>query len=406
MKEMRSRARPRWRSGFCVVVIYAMRYAWRFSVRVHYVVGTMTAARLFKTSPDGSGEVVFLLVPNFSLLAFTSTIEPLRLANDVSGRALYHWRLISCDGEPVRASNGVLVAADESIYDPGAVSLNVVLCAGANAQHYQDEAVIGWLRHRARQGAHIGALCAGSHVLARAGITHNTPITVDLPDPAAGEEVLSDNGSDLAGRAGLLVNSAHGFSCKGGAEALDMLIQELTLAHGCELANDVSQQFVNEGGAKVAANGNGPAMHTRNGTDHPKLLEAIAAMERNTKMPLSRDEIAARARLSRRQLERLFLRHLNTSPARYYLRLRLIRARMLLSRTPMPITEVALACGFASAAHFSKCYRDMYKYPPSSERRAFSLGKMMQGLHTGEPGNGSNGKGNGNASGGGQVPGP
>ncbi|MDX1739475.1 MAG: helix-turn-helix domain-containing protein, partial [Alphaproteobacteria bacterium] len=106
---------------------------------------------------------------------------------------------------------------------------------------------------------------------------------------------------------------------------------------------------------------------------HPKLIKAISEMEKNTEEALSRDEIARRVGLSRRQLERLFSRYLSTSPARYYLKLRLGRARKLLTQTTMPVTEVAFASGFTSASHFSKCYRDMFGKTPRAERRGMDI---------------------------------
>ena len=56
--------------------------------------------------------IAFLLVPNFSMIAFTSAVEPLRIANRLSGRTLYRWPLISKDGAPVVASNGISVQVD------------------------------------------------------------------------------------------------------------------------------------------------------------------------------------------------------------------------------------------------------------------------------------------------------
>ena len=80
--------------------------------------------------------------------------------------------------------------------------------------------------------------------------------------------------------------------------------------------------------------------------------------------PLPQTEIARRTALSTRQLERLFRKYLNTTPTRYYLNLRIARTRQLLRQTSMSILSVALACGFVSASHFSKCYRETYGRTP------------------------------------------
>lgn len=104
------------------------------------------------------------------------------------------------------------------------------------------------------------------------------------------------------------------------------------------------------------------------GANQPKIHETVALMDANLEEIISLNELAILVSTSRRQLERLFQKHLNCSPSRYYLRLRMIRARQLLKKEPMPIPEVALACGFISSAHFSKCYREHFGISPQNER--------------------------------------
>lgn len=91
-------------------------------------------------------------------------------------------------------------------------------------------------------------------------------------------------------------------------------------------------------------------------------------MEANLEEPFCIDELAGLVQLSRRQLERLFQRHIQCSPSRYYLHLRLSRARQLLIQTTLSIIEISIACGFVSTPHFSKCYRDYFGIPPREER--------------------------------------
>ena len=93
-------------------------------------------------------------------------------------------------------------------------------------------------------------------------------------------------------------------------------------------------------------------------------------MEESNEDPRPVQAIAADVDLSPRQLERLFAKYLRSSPSRYYLHLRLERARNLLLETTKPILDVAVACGFASASHFSRCYRSLYGHKPSDERGA------------------------------------
>ena len=97
-------------------------------------------------------------------------------------------------------------------------------------------------------------------------------------------------------------------------------------------------------------------------------LEVVKIMEENLEEPLPQTTFARESGLSRRQLERLFRKYMSTTPTRYYLNLRLARARLLLRQTSMSILSVALACGFVSASHFSKCYRECYSRTPREER--------------------------------------
>jgi transcriptional regulator GlxA family with amidase domain len=107
---------------------------------------------------------------------------------------------------------------------------------------------------------------------------------------------------------------------------------------------------------------------TRIGVRHPKLSQVIQMMESNIEDPMSPADLAEEVGMSTRQLERLFRRYLNRSPKRYYMELRLQKARNLLMQTDMSVINVALACGFASPSHFSKCYRSHYNTTPYRER--------------------------------------
>jgi len=102
---------------------------------------------------------------------------------------------------------------------------------------------------------------------------------------------------------------------------------------------------------------------------HRGLIRVAQLMEENIEKPLSLENIAKSTGLSRRQIERLFKKDLKCVPKRYYLEIRLRRARELLLQTAMPIMDITAACGFQSPPHFSKCYRNQFGHPPSAERK-------------------------------------
>lgn len=320
--------------------------------------------RMFKSSGSGPVRLTLVLIPNFSMIAFTSVVEPLRLANYVSGETLYEWEIASRGGESVVASNGIPIGAHKSVADYDKAPPNVILCSGTDAHVYKDNAVFGFLRRWAREGSHIGAVCTGAHVLAHAGLLSGYRCTIHWENL----DSFLEEFPELDVRAELFELDRDRFTCAGGVAALDMVLHEISDRHGPELASAVSEQFMHER-IREGTDDQRLPLQARLRISHPKLIRAIAEMEKNTEEALSRDEIAERVGLSRRQLERLFRRYLNTSPARYYLKLRLNRARTLLTQTTMPVTEVAFASGFTSASHFSKCYRDMFGRTPRAERR-------------------------------------
>ena len=303
-----------------------------------------------------------VLIPSFSMIAFTAAVEALRLANRVSGRHLYDWRLYSVDGRPVRASSGIELHPDGDLEAARDLQI-VIVCSGTDVQRFESKAALSWLRRMARKGADVGALCTGSHVLARAGLLDGYRCTIHWENLAGFIEEFPD----IEVTNELFEIDRNRFTCSGGTAAIDLMLNLVARQHGHELAAGVADQILHER-IRDQHDHQRMSLPARLGVRHPKLLAVIELMEENLEEPLSRTELARSAGLSTRQLERLFRKYLNRSPARYYLELRLDRARLLLLQTNMSIIDVALACGFVSASHFSKCYRDFFGRTPRKER--------------------------------------
>jgi transcriptional regulator GlxA family with amidase domain len=304
----------------------------------------------------------FLLLPKFSLLAFTSAVEPLRSANRLAGRPLYDWRLISRDGGPIASSGGIEVMTQAAI--AGVERLpNLFVVAGLDAQTIDDRAILAWLRRLERGGCRLGALTTGSYVLARAGLLDGYRCTIHWENLAGFREDFPE----LDATAEVYEIDRNRMTCSGGTAAMDLMLSLIAADHGRELATAVAEQFIHE---RIRDPGEPQRMGLRNrlGIAHPKLLAAIEIMEGELEEPLPRGALAARTGVSTRQLERLFRKYLQRTPTRYYLELRLDRARGLLTQTAMSVLDVALACGFVSASHFSKCYRETFHKTPREER--------------------------------------
>lgn len=315
--------------------------------------------------PDHYG---FLLIHNYSMIAFSLAIESLRMANRAAEKTLYTWSIYTLDGDSVTASNGLKVSPDSSIDHAGEMSICFV-CSGINVADCWNKSLQFAIRKIAsRNHIVLGALCTGSYLLARAGLLDGYKCTIHWENIASmREEFPSAQFSD-----DLFQIDRDRITCAGGQASLDMMLKLISDVHGPKLAAHISEQFMCERIRSHADRQRIP-LHLHLGANQPKLTEAVTLMEANLEEPISLDELSSYVGISRRQLERLFQKHLNCVPTRYYLNLRLNRARLLLLQTSKSIVDIALACGFISAPHFSKCYRDMFGIPPRDERRKLQL---------------------------------
>ena len=307
--------------------------------------------------------VGYFILPNFTMMAFTSAIEPLRLANQVTERKLYEWSLFSADGLPVRASNGVEVSVDDMFHHARDLSA-AILCAGNGVQSLDHRDVISALRRLSSFGTSLGAVCTGTYVLAKAGLLDGYQSTIHWENQAA----LVAEFPELDVTSELFEIDRNRFTCAGGTAAADMMLSIIGRDHGAALAAAVTDQLIHHR-IREASERQRMDLRTRLGVAHPRLLAVVARMEETIETPLSCSRLASEAGVSPRQLERLFAKYLGHSPTRHYLTVRLDRARFLLQQTSQPILSVAMACGFVSASHFSKSYNEHFGHTPSTERR-------------------------------------
>ena len=270
---------------------------------------------------DAPQRLGFLLVPQFSMLAFVSAIEPLRVANRLAGRDLYRWDIISRDGQSIAASNGMSLVADRSIADASGYPL-AVICAGFDPEQYYDRRLKNWLQRLNSENADLGAMDTGSFLLARAGLLDGYRATTHWESLDSFRETFPKVEAENA----LFIMDRNRLTCAGGTAALDMMLHLISLQHGHRLAAAVSEQFIH---AQIRDPRDRQRMEPRirQGITHSGLARVIALMESNLEDPLGSEALAAAAGMSLRQLERVFDRHFGMSPRRYYLDLRLQRAR-------------------------------------------------------------------------------
>ncbi len=305
---------------------------------------------------------IFLLLERFTMMAFASAIEPLRLANQVSGQKLYSWKLASANGSDASCSNGVAMRVDMGLEEITRDD-TVLVCGGIDVAEATTKPVLNWLRREARRGAAVGGLCTGAWSVAKAGLLDGKRATIHWEN----QDSFCEDFDEVKLTKSVFVIDGNRLTTAGGTASLDLMLKLIARDHGEGLANTVADQLIYNA-IRTDQDSQRLSIPTRIGVRHPKLAQVIQRMEANIEEPISPAVLATEVGMSTRQLERLFRRYLNRSPKRYYMEIRLQKARNLLMQTEMSVINVALACGFASPSHFSKCYRAHYSTTPYRER--------------------------------------
>lgn len=313
---------------------------------------------------DTPRRFVFVLLDQFTLLSFAAAIDCLRLANRMTGKELYSWKLIGEGGETISCSTGTTFRLDGGLEELHRDDV-VMICGGRDVQSATTKKVLNWLRREARRGLTIGGLCTAAFTLAKAGLLDNKRATIHWENhDSFAEEFL-----EVELTKSVFVKDGNRWTTAGGTSSIDLFLQIIADQYGEEIANAVADQQIYSS-IRTDQDTQRLSIPTRIGVRHPKLSRVIQAMELNIEEPISPSILAKDVGMSTRQLERLFRRYLNRSPKRYYMELRLQKARNLLMQTDMSVINVALACGFSSPSHFSKCYRSHYDTTPYRERGA------------------------------------
>lgn len=325
-----------------------------------------------------ASRIAFYLMEDFSTISFASAIEPLRMANRISGETLYQAHTVAASAAPVTASNGIRIMPDFDALSMPHMDV-LLVCGPTPVPLAQDRGQAAWLRRIARQGTVLGGICTGSEILARAGLLNGYRCTIHWENM----DSLRESFPGIIVSHNLFELDRDRYTCSGGTAPLDMMYHLIARQHGQKLAAAISEQFICER-IRDARDRQRIPLRLQLGGGQPRLADAVALMESNIEEPMSLDEVAGHVGVSKRQLERLFRDYLDTTPARYYMDLRLRRARLLLRQTRMSITDVALSCGFVSVPHFTTRYSTLYQRSPREERatrrtRATDTGPVVSG---------------------------
>lgn len=304
---------------------------------------------------------IFVLIPGFSSLDLGAGLESLAAANAAERTPVFEWNIVSETGATVEAASGMTVAVDSPLPATGKGDC-IVICGPRDSQQVVSTLLNAWLRKAKRFGATLCGIGGGALILVKAGLADGHRLSTHWKL----EHTIAELYSDIDPICSVFEECGSIVTCAGGAATLDLfsaLIARNTAAHTTsQVADDLLCGTIRSASVRQTRSD-----HCRVGTRHERLSKAIRLIEENLEADLSPSKVAKQVGLSTRQLERLFLRYLDTSPKAYITLLRLSRARNMLQQTQMRVIDVAVACGFKSASHFSRVYRKQFSSSPLLE---------------------------------------
>lgn len=313
----------------------------------------------------------FYLVPDFPLMTFAAALDSLRQGNRLTKRKAFEWVVLSADGAHVKSSSGLGFDADAPIARAPRCDI-IILCAGINYADAYDTNVFAWLRRIYSEGCVLGAVSTAVFFLAKAGLLEGRRCAVhweslasfrsEFPNCLATDDIFAIDGRFL--------------TSSGGTVTLDMMLYLIAAVEGRELASLISDQFNH---ARIRRQDDVQRMspEDRFGIKNTKLAFVIRRMEGSLGEPVEISDLADSVALSLRQLERLFHSNLGKSPSKFYIELRMQRARELLVYTELAISQIAEICGYQSASHFSRFYRERFRETPAATRKEEKRREML-----------------------------
>lgn len=323
-------------------------------------------AASFSVDASGPAKVFyFALLPKMTMLAFSSALEPLRIANQLSQKTLYEWYTMTPDGNSVTCSNGVTITPDMALTQIPKEA-TAFICSGVEPAKAASSEVLNWIRRNHRTGTQMGGICTGAFALAQAGIIGKSRFTLHWENQPAFSELFPD----LVPTQNLYEIEDRLITCGGGNAATDLMLELIERDHGSDIALVIADMCIHKRSNDRSAPQKS-SLSVAIGSRNQKLLHAIQVMSQTVEEPLPLLELCDTLGISRRQLERLFKKYTHQSPTQFYYGLRLERAHALLNETNLTITEIAAATGFNSTSHLARQYRSKYGVPPNAFRKAW-----------------------------------
>lgn len=312
-------------------------------------------------------KVGFVLQPHFSMMAFTAAVDALVTANLVQATPLFSFTTFGLNATTVRSDLGIDISANATLDQlqlEGDGALDVlVVCGGFRCNLSEHAPLSRVLKMAAKRQKVLAGLWNGAVALAHAGLLDGLGCALH-PDNHA---FVQERFAGVAVSPQFMVVEARILTSAGPSSALEMMLALIERLHGRETVRAIQEILSSD---RSAEHGNTPLTLTENDPTMPEALRSLLRLMRsNIEEPLGIEELADYVGLSRRRIERLFQSHLETTPSRYYLELRITHARRLLLQSSISISNIAVACGFVSSTHFSHCFKDFFGVSPSQARQ-------------------------------------
>lgn len=308
--------------------------------------------------------ICVVLFEHFSLGSLSAIAEAIRVANYLAGTAAYAMTFASPDGGLVPSGGmGCIETRACSSISPADANL-VIICEEENVgpdQDGWDPAFAWWLGDMRTNKVKVCAIGTAIFKIARYGMLNGQRAAV----PWFHADKFERRFPHVRARSTLIEMNAPIMTCVGGIATLDFMLHYISQTNGLALAADVADYMVYEG-IREPSTAQRPAQKSMPKTVDKMAAEILAIAESDLLIKVS--DIAARAKVTRRQLERIYQRNLKCSPGRLVHILRLERSRVLLRKTDKSIREIGEACGFVSQSHFSRCYKDHFGRSPRRDR--------------------------------------
>lgn len=310
-----------------------------------------------------------VLLPNFTLTAFSGFVDMLRLSaddGDSSKPVRCSWRVIGETLAPVRASCGIQVTPWETFEDAEPLDYLVVVGGLLHSGPQASEETLRHIRRAAENGTTVVGICTGVFAMMRAGVLENHRICVSWFHYWDFIERFPNVNADALVADRLFVIDRRRITCSGGRASIDVAAAIL-LRHveATTVRKALRILLVDD-----AQKGNAPQPHPPGlePATHPKVRRAILLMEQHIGQPLSLPELAHRLEVSVRQLERLFTSETGRSPGAYARQIRIRMASWLLTSSDRTVADIASSCGFSDASHLGREFRKEFGESPNEYR--------------------------------------